>query len=183
MYYKNQGIFVQDFPLKVEGADVGGQTAAGDDWLRDDFERSLCEYLSQYRSVGLDVVELVRRFDYSAASAVLIPSAPGTWAAREMSRWGHVKVRTVLQRELMVDADMQRQPIIAQFSSIGSIQQKVRGAAASLPLSLPPAALLSVWPCPVCFVCSGCWSCVVAWERSSSPARLTRLPSAWCGRR
>ena len=148
VYYKNQGIFVQDFPLKAEGAaaaGVGGADA-GDDWLRGDFEKSLCEYLSQYRRMGLDVLELIQSFDYSAARAVLIPSAPGTWAAREMSRWGHMKVRTVLQRELTIDRDMERQPIIAQFSSIGSVQPKV--SAAQLPCSACPlciAIMLTVW--------------------------------------
>jgi hypothetical protein len=97
---------VQDFPLKQathshssippprREEHSGGK---GDERLRDDCERSLCEYFSQYKKVELEVVELLRRFDYSASKAVLIPSAPGTWSMREMSRWGHMKVRTVLQ--------------------------------------------------------------------------------------
>ena len=103
VYYKNQGIFVQDFPPKPSApastpADEGEERDRGEGWLRNDFERTLCEYFAQYRSCGLDVGELLRRFDYTAAKVVLLPSAPGTWQAREMSRWGHMKLRAVLQR-------------------------------------------------------------------------------------
>ena len=149
LLYKNQAIFVQDFPLKcaqpaaacapssassASSAPTAPAPSAGRCELGDDFERSLCEYFSAYVSCGLDLRAELRRFDYSAAYAVLIPSAPGLYKGRDMERWGHTKVRAVLEREEM-PLEMQRQPVVAQ----------VRLSSAQLRLSVAPSLSLSLF--------------------------------------
>ena len=163
VYYKNQGVYVQDFPLRAtpaaEAASLEANTdnddgGGGADWLRDDFERTLCEYFTQYQKVGLDIVDLLRRYDYSAAKVVLIPSAPGTFL-RDMARWGHMKVRAVLRRELLLERSVQQAPIVAQFSSLGSMHPKwlleLRRSLGSqrltaFPTATEPPSIRMVWP-------------------------------------
>ena len=147
--YKNQAVFVQDFPRK-ESSQASWSSAW---WLHDDFERSLCEYFGSYVGIGLDVLPQLRQFDYRAARAILIPSAPGSYTGQQMARYGHMKVRAVLQRELTDTADLAAQPIVAQFSSFGSVQSKwltelrrSLGASAGPLQSSEPAAIRLVWP-------------------------------------
>ena len=120
LLYKNQAIFVQDFPLKpaASSASAASQSASSlpSAGSGAEFERSLCEYFSAYVSCGLDLLAELRRFDYSAAYAVLIPSAPGLYKGRDMERWGHTKVRAVLER-IDMRPEMQRQPVVAQVSA------------------------------------------------------------------
>lgn len=149
--YKNQSMFVQDFPLR--SADTADTDWTGGWWLRGDFERSLCDYFQHYASIGLDLLPLLRQFDYRAARAILIPSAPGTYTGQQMARYGHMKVRTVLQRELADTADLASQPIVAQFSSLGSVQSKwltelrrSLGASAGPLHSSDPPAIKLIWP-------------------------------------
>ena len=167
--YKNQSMFVQDFPLKPredvkqpakqptqhhEQAEAEWDSAW---WLHNDFERTLCEYFQSYAAVGLDLLPLLCRFDYRAARCILIPSAPGTYTGAQMARFGHMKVRAVLQRELVLDtadsAHLAAAPITAQFSSLGSVQAKwltelrrSLGATAGPQRSSDPPAIRLVWP-------------------------------------
>ena len=147
-HYKNQSMFVQDFPVKQRPQ----QQWDSEWWLHDDFERALCDYFQSYAAIGLDLLSALRQFDYRAARCILIPSAPGTYTGQTMSRWGHMKVRAVLQRELTHSADLAAQPITAQFSSLGSCSTKwmselrhsLGASGGSLQSSPPPIRL--VWP-------------------------------------
>ena len=148
--YKNQSVFVQDFPLRTEAA---RESWKSEWWLHDDFGRSLCDYFDSYSAIGLDLLPLLRQFDYRAARAILIPSAPGTYTGQQMWRYGHMKVRAVLQRELTATASLASQPIVAQFSSLGSVQSKwltelrrSLGASAGPLQSSEPPAIRLVWP-------------------------------------
>ena len=162
--YKNQAVFVQDFPLRqpsqqrpphssqsTHSAQPDWDNSAW--WLHNDFERSLCEYFAHYAGIGLDLLPLLRQFDYRSARAVLIPSAPGTYTGQQMARYGHMKVRAVLQRELTGTADIASQPIVAQFSSLGSVQSKwltelrrSLGATSGPLQSSEPPAIRLIWP-------------------------------------
>jgi hypothetical protein len=110
--WKNNASFVQDFPRKNQRSPRGS-----------DFETSLLDYVEPYRSRGgLDVAAL-REFDFSAAKAVLIPSVPGFHTGAAMHRYGHMRLRAVLAREPLAPKFAQA-PIVAQFSSLGSISEK-----------------------------------------------------------
>lgn len=110
--WKNNASFVQDFPRKNQCSPRGS-----------DFETALLDYVEPYRSRGgLDVAAL-RDFDFSAAKAVLIPSVPGYHTGAAMHRYGHMRLRAVLSREPL-PAKFAQAPIVAQFSSLGSISEK-----------------------------------------------------------
>jgi len=110
--WKNNVSFVQDFPRKNACSPP-----------RSAFEDDLLDYLAAYRSCGLDVADELRKFDFSTAKAILIPSVPGFHRGTALHRYGHMKVRAVLSREPM-EEKFASAPVIAQFSSVGSTSEK-----------------------------------------------------------
>jgi len=118
VHYKNQAIWHQDFPKAAASTDSTYVTEVGTD-----FERTLKEYFGRYRDVGLDLIQLIEKYDFSSAKAVLIPSIPGSFVNESMHRVGHLKVRHWLAKQQMSE-EMQKAPIVAQFSSLGSLTEK-----------------------------------------------------------
>jgi tyrosyl-DNA phosphodiesterase-1 len=45
----------------------------------------------------LNVSEL-KAFDYSSAQAIIIPSVPGTHRGQDMYKYGHMKIRRLLEK-------------------------------------------------------------------------------------
>lgn len=148
--HKSQGVWTQDFPLKPASAASAASAAAGagagsgsagssskSESKSDSkpesksesktpascqFEEDLVDYLRRYPP-ALDVVAEVRRHDFSAARVVLVPSVPGTHKGADLHKYGHMKVRRVLSKE-PIDAKFAASPVIAQYSSTGSLTPK-----------------------------------------------------------
>lgn len=122
--YKSQGLWMQDFPWK-DTVDMNKKTP---------FENDLVDYLSALKwpefRVNLPGVGDVninaaffRKFDYSNSMVRLIGSVPGYHVGSNIRKWGHMKLRNVLD-EIMFDKQFCKSPLIYQFSSLGSLDEK-----------------------------------------------------------
>mmetsp|Transcript_1424 Transcript_1424/g.3377 ORF Transcript_1424/g.3377 Transcript_1424/m.3377 type:complete len:522 (-) Transcript_1424:338-1903(-) len=156
---KTQGIYVQDFPAKAPkkqaAAAVNPYKRAKvdeDDDLRQ-FEDDLITYMESYRyyvrgqiwfspsttqSGGLtdrshSILTLLRRYDFSCAYAVLVPSVPGYHQARDMPKFGYYKIHKAVKNARSGRAGSNQsssgetetpKPIIFQVSSLGTIQNR-----------------------------------------------------------
>uniref|UniRef100_A0A0D9WZP9 Uncharacterized protein n=1 Tax=Leersia perrieri TaxID=77586 RepID=A0A0D9WZP9_9ORYZ len=121
---KTQGLWMQDFPWK-DGKDVNKSIS---------FENDLVDYLSTIKwpefRVNLPVVGDVnidaaffRNFDYKSSSVRLIGSVPGYHVGSNIKKWGHMKLRSVLEG-CIFDQQFCKSPLIYQFSSLGSLDEK-----------------------------------------------------------
>ncbi|KAI3986615.1 hypothetical protein MKX01_014153 [Papaver californicum] len=94
-----------------------------------------------------------RKFDYSNAAVRLIGSVPGYHTGSNLKKWGHMKLCSVLQ-DCVFDKDFQKSPLVYQFSSLGSLDEKWMAELASSmssgstqdKLSLGLGKELIVWP-------------------------------------
>lgn len=120
---KTQGLWMQDFPWK-DPKDSKGSF----------FENDLVDYLNALKwpefranlpmmgSVNINA-SFFKKFDYSSAKVRLIASVPGYHMGPNLKKWGHMKLRTVLQ-ECIFDKEFCKSPLIYQFSSLGSLDEK-----------------------------------------------------------
>ncbi|KAL6657929.1 hypothetical protein ACP70R_005709 [Stipagrostis hirtigluma subsp. patula] len=122
---KSQGLWMQDFPWK-DAKDVNKKVP---------FENDLVDYLSalklwpefrvHFPAVG-DVsinAAFFRKFDYSSSMVRLIGSVPGYHVGPNIKKWGHMKLRNVLE-ECVFEKQFCKSPLIYQFSSLGSLDEK-----------------------------------------------------------
>ncbi|CAH0478325.1 unnamed protein product [Peronospora belbahrii] len=121
---KTQGVWYQDFGLKILGDSEDEETKeekvtkSAD---AADFEADLVHYLS---SLGEQVKLFCRelnRFDFSTAKVALVPSVPGVHRGKDMEKYGHLRVRKLLNMYKIPRTD---NPLICQFSSLGSLDEK-----------------------------------------------------------
>ncbi|KAL0709534.1 hypothetical protein Bca4012_016512 [Brassica carinata] len=124
---KSQGLWMQDFPWKDDDDDKDAHKACG-------FEDDLVDYLTVLKwpeftaslpgrgNVKINAA-FFRKFDYSNATVRLIASVPGYHTGSSMRKWGHMKLRTILQ-ECIFDREFRRSPLVYQFSSLGSLDEK-----------------------------------------------------------
>ncbi|OEL28790.1 Tyrosyl-DNA phosphodiesterase 1 [Dichanthelium oligosanthes] len=121
---KSQGLWMQDFPWK-DAKDTNKKVP---------FENDLVDYLSALKwpefRVNLPVIGDVninpaffRRFDYSSSMVRLIGSVPGYHVGPNIKKWGHMKLRSVLE-ECVFEKQFCKSPLIYQFSSLGSLDEK-----------------------------------------------------------
>ncbi|KAG3115967.1 hypothetical protein PI124_g7170 [Phytophthora idaei] len=149
---KTQGLWYQDFGLKVlaDSEDEEKEAVAG---RSGDFEADLVHYLSSLGApVKLFCGEL-KRFDFSTARVALVPSVPGVHKGKDMEKYGHLRVRKLLKMYKIPPTD---NPLICQFSSLGSLDEKwLFGEFAESflprkknisPTSMPVQALHIIWP-------------------------------------
>lgn len=98
---KSQGLWTQDFPYK--------NVAAGES-KPSPFENDLVEYLQALEWTGCIAIisgigevhvdaAFFRKFDYSSAMVRLVASVPGYHLGRNLTKWGHLKLRTILQEQ------------------------------------------------------------------------------------
>ena len=126
---KAQAMYVEEFPL------------ASNDNETSDFEETLIHYISSY---GYDkkrnwlggtttscrresLTDVLARYDYSSAKAVLIPSIPGYHSIDNRTpRVGQLKVRESIQKYTSTSSRSSStpRPVICQFSSIGTLSDK-----------------------------------------------------------
>ncbi|XAR53762.1 Phosphodiesterase I [Bertholletia excelsa] len=121
---KSQGLWMQDFPWKDQNSPSKG---CG-------FENDLIDYLNALKwpdfTVNLPALgsfninaTFFKKFDYTSAAVRLIASVPGYHTGPNLKKWGHIKLRNVLQ-ECIFDRKFQKSPLVYQFSSIGSLDEK-----------------------------------------------------------
>ena len=120
---KSNAAYVEEFPLKT--ADEYGTTTS-------DFEETLVLYMQSYgyRKKGQwmgpgqkeSLLQVLRRYDYSQARGVLIPSIPGYHNIDDQTpRMGQLKLRQAIQRYTMPAKEPR--PIVMQFTSIGTTSE------------------------------------------------------------
>jgi tyrosyl-DNA phosphodiesterase-1 len=108
----------QDFPFKTPDSPPSSP-----------FESDLLDYLEALKWPGALVpspdstgegtrvtASFFRRFDYSRAAVRLVASVPGYHSGRWLTKWGHMKMRAVLEKEAFAD-DFRRAPLVYQVSS------------------------------------------------------------------
>ncbi|XP_061354447.1 tyrosyl-DNA phosphodiesterase 1 isoform X2 [Gastrolobium bilobum] len=121
---KSQGLWMQDFPWKDQNSLSKGSG----------FENDLVEYLSMLKWPEFSVkipslgnfsicASFFKKFDYSDAMVRLIASVPGYHSGTGLKKWGHMKLRSLLQ-ECTFDEEFKNSPLIYQFSSLGSLDEK-----------------------------------------------------------
>uniref|UniRef100_A0A7N0UE80 FHA domain-containing protein n=1 Tax=Kalanchoe fedtschenkoi TaxID=63787 RepID=A0A7N0UE80_KALFE len=121
---KSQGLWMQDFPWKEKN----------DPPKRSLFQNDLVDYLSALKwpefTANLQATgntkinpSFFNMFDYESAAVRLIGSVPGYHTGANMKKWGHMKLRTVLQ-ECKFPKKFQKSPLVYQFSSLGSLDEK-----------------------------------------------------------
>ncbi|XP_030533342.1 tyrosyl-DNA phosphodiesterase 1 isoform X1 [Rhodamnia argentea] len=121
---KSQGLWMQDFPWKDPS---NASKGCG-------FEDDLVDYLSALKwpqfninvpAVGNFTINpsFFKKFDYRDSAVRLIASVPGYHTGSNLKKWGHMKLRSVLQ-ESTFDKDFQKSPLVYQFSSLGSLDEK-----------------------------------------------------------
>ncbi|KAL3627567.1 tyrosyl-DNA phosphodiesterase 1 [Castilleja foliolosa] len=151
---KTQGLWMQDFPWKDQNSTSNG---CG-------FENDLVEYLvalkwpefnANLSGVGNFSINpsFFKKFDFSSATVRLIASVPGYHTGSSLRKWGHMKLRTVLQ-ECTFEKQFEKSPLIYQFSSLGSLDEKwmaelalsMSAGMSEDKMPLGPAKPLIVWP-------------------------------------
>eukprot|EP00884_Botryococcus_braunii_P012229 jgi/Botrbrau1/21006/Bobra.0144s0022.1 len=88
---KTQAIWWQDFPVKDPDSPESSS-----------FEEDLLEYINAMRlpyQSAREARDLIARHDFSSARATLVGSVPGPHKGRNLSSWGHMKVRKELAKQ------------------------------------------------------------------------------------
>lgn len=121
------------------------------------FSQDLRNYLSQYTRGDNAIPQLVpfvatlTNYDMRTARVSLVASVPGRHGAKQASLYGHLRMRELLS-SLSLSPELQRAPVVAQFSSMGSLNGKwldqfTQSLAAHRQRGpTAPAALQLVWP-------------------------------------
>ncbi|XP_010550062.1 PREDICTED: tyrosyl-DNA phosphodiesterase 1 isoform X1 [Tarenaya hassleriana] len=151
---KSQGLWMQDFPWK-DKKDLSKGCGFEDDLIDYLSVLKWPEFTASFPDHGNFKVNasFFKMFDYSDAAVRLIASVPGYHTGSSLRKWGHMKLRTLLQ-ECTFDREFRRSPLIYQFSSLGSLDEKWLaefGASLSSGLSddktpLGPGDPLIIWP-------------------------------------
>ncbi|EPS64521.1 hypothetical protein M569_10259, partial [Genlisea aurea] len=121
---KTQGLWMQDFPWKKK--DHNGGCC--------EFENDLVDYLRTLKCPEFDIdlpaigrfslnAKFFNKFDYQAATVRLVASVPGYHSGSSLRKWGHMKLRSILQ-DCTFDDRFEKSPLIYQFSSLGSVDEK-----------------------------------------------------------
>ncbi|KAL0353227.1 UNVERIFIED_CONTAM: Tyrosyl-DNA phosphodiesterase 1 [Sesamum angustifolium] len=151
---KTQGLWMQDFPWKDQNSTSKG---CG-------FENDLIDYLGalKWHEFNVNLPPLgsfsinpyfFKKFDYSSAVVRLIASVPGYHSGSSLRKWGHMKLRSVLQ-ECTFEKQFETSPLVYQFSSLGSLDEKWMAELASSMSAgmtedkspLGPGKPLIIWP-------------------------------------
>ncbi|XP_022870063.1 tyrosyl-DNA phosphodiesterase 1-like [Olea europaea var. sylvestris] len=83
------------------------------------------EFTANIPSLGSVTINssFFKKFNYSSAVVRLIASVPGYHSGSNLKKWGHMKLRTVLQ-ECTFEKEFHMSPLVCQFSSLGSLDEK-----------------------------------------------------------
>mmetsp|Transcript_6064 Transcript_6064/g.13427 ORF Transcript_6064/g.13427 Transcript_6064/m.13427 type:complete len:596 (-) Transcript_6064:25-1812(-) len=109
---KSQALYLQDFPTSASAP-------RGDDAFGLDFRQHLKAYLSKCGGFAHSKLD---GYDFSTATVALVGSVPGYHTGRESERWGHMRLRRLLEAHAEVPAAGSTcDELVCQFSSLGSL--------------------------------------------------------------
>jgi len=140
IHHKAQGAYIQDFPRKSTSNNNSQEE------LSSEFETDLITYMDTYgynqkyvwdevssaspKGRATTLSEHLRKYDFSSAAAILIPSTPG-YHKLDNCKVGHLKLRHEIaqlgsehQEKQKVNKFASSGPVVCQFSSIGSVTKK-----------------------------------------------------------
>ncbi|BDA43991.1 Tyrosyl-DNA phosphodiesterase 1 [Coccomyxa sp. Obi] len=112
---KTQGLWYQDFPRKDDSSPQDSESRL--------FETTLTDYIAALKlpvREAQHAQQVIAQHDFSSARCHLIPSVPGYHQGAARDKYGHMLVRRLLARQ-QFDAIFKGAPIVAQFSSLGSL--------------------------------------------------------------
>lgn len=114
---KTQGVWIS--PFFPKRSSTSGQNEA----TKCQFQSDLVDYIRQYGSGPLNEwKQHILEHDMSGARVHLLASVPGRHSGSDKDKWGHLKLRKLLQQNSRCDdVNIQSWPVIGQFSSIGSL--------------------------------------------------------------
>ncbi|KAL4656298.1 tyrosyl-DNA phosphodiesterase 1 isoform X1 [Arapaima gigas] len=116
-YQKTQGLWLSPlYPKLPEGSSPSeGESPTN-------FKSDLMDYLRSYRAPELEEWILrIGEHDLSQTRVYLIGSTPGRFLGSDMERWGHLRLRKLLRENAQRVVNEEAWPVVAQFSSIGSM--------------------------------------------------------------
>ncbi|KAJ3286290.1 hypothetical protein HK104_009113 [Borealophlyctis nickersoniae] len=111
---KSQGIWTSPLLRKKQGDELKKKPTS-------QFEADFLAYMGAYGPALRGWCETLEQYDYSPCRAVLIGSVPGQHAGKDIAKWGHMRLRAVLNRVRVNAECAQSSTVIGQFSSIGSL--------------------------------------------------------------
>jgi len=107
---KTQGLWVQDFPLKIK------QENTSPGHLARDFQSTLEDYVKR-----LGVPTKFDDYSFENVKVVLLTSVPGYHKGADLHKYGHMKVKNYLST---IHDSNKSSTLIAQVSSVGSLSEK-----------------------------------------------------------
>eukprot|EP00917_Polyrhabdina_sp_WS-2016_P028606 GHVP01060955.1.p1 GENE.GHVP01060955.1~~GHVP01060955.1.p1 ORF type:complete len:487 (-),score=93.35 GHVP01060955.1:1674-3134(-) len=110
---KNQGIFVQDFPIKTEEREMTKRERQ--------FFDPLESFFSIFRNKLPGLCSWLKKFDFKSARVAVVASVPGYHKGKEMKKWGHMALREILKDTNVLVSGSSK--YIVQFSSLGSMTE------------------------------------------------------------
>jgi len=118
---KTQGIWIQDFPLKRDSLSSSSSLSKKivSKSPSSDFENALIRY---FKVCGGFDCSILSNYDFSKATAALVPTVPGYFSGASADNWGQQRVKQFLSEENFED-EFERAPLILQYSSMGSLSE------------------------------------------------------------
>lgn len=122
---KTQGIWTQDFPLKINSENMENSPASTDTSslspVASDFKETLFDYIKR---LELDA-SFLHNYDFKDVKVVLITSVPGYHSGKSLNKYGHLKVKCWLEKYAKIGNNDENQKSI--FSQeLNSVQRKCR---------------------------------------------------------
>lgn len=121
---KSQGLWMQDFPWKNQNEASEGCPFESDliDYLQ---ALKLPEFTANIPALGRLKIDasFFKKFNYGNAQVRLIASVPGYHSGSNLKKWGHMKLRSILE-QCTFDEEFKKSPLVYQFSSLGSLDEK-----------------------------------------------------------
>ncbi|XP_072284003.1 tyrosyl-DNA phosphodiesterase 1 [Pyxicephalus adspersus] len=116
-HQKTQGIWLSPLYPKLS---EGSSSLAGESITN--FRSDLMAYLASYNSPSLrEWIDIIKQHDLSETRVYLVGSTPGRYQGRDKDKWGHLRLRKILRDKGGSISGVESWPVIAQFSSIGSM--------------------------------------------------------------
>lgn len=113
---KTQAIWIGPLCPRLSPGSQGGDSDTG-------FRADLLDYLAAYKEPHINEwCHYIRSHDFSAVKVFLVGSVPGRHTGSKKSSFGHLRLRNLLsQHGPSKDLVSNHWPLVAQFSSIGSL--------------------------------------------------------------
>ncbi|XP_076098892.1 tyrosyl-DNA phosphodiesterase 1-like [Mytilus galloprovincialis] len=119
-YQKTQGMWISPLFPKLKKEENKSNFSRGDSPTN--FKKDLLDYIGSYKAYQLkDWQQNIADHDMSSAKVVIIGSSPGRHMAENKHKFGHMRLRKVLNTHGPPKDFVKSWPVIGQYSSIGSL--------------------------------------------------------------